>query len=110
MDNPQNTPTNPAPEVQPVPPVAHKSTGLLIGTLVALVVLLAGGAFVYDRLMQEGDSVVADLGGDANENSGLPPTSNSDAVADIGADIESTDLAELETQIDADMRAAESSL
>ncbi len=102
--------TQPTPSAPPTPtqaPASH-AMGPLIGTLIILIVLALGGLYAWNMQasMPENEPLPLILSDDDRE--GLPPTSSSDEVTDIEADISATDLDAFEAQIDADLKAAES--
>jgi hypothetical protein len=109
---PQNTSMNtPAPEVQV--PQQKTSTGPLVGSLIVLFVLVIGGFYLWNSERKQGgmsDAPPPFILGDETADAGLPPTSNSDEVADIESDVAATDLNTFEAEIEADMQAAESTL
>lgn len=87
--------------------------GALVGTLIVLAVLVLGGVYFFlNKQITEpqtppvilGDTAPAPLVQDT------PAPSSSDAVGAIDADIDATDLDQLDAQIDADLRAIEANL
>lgn len=108
MDTPINQ--NPAP-IAPQPPVAAEKSSLggLVGAGIVLVLVALGGLYFWGMQLNKGaprDELPLILG----DTESLPPTSSSDTVADIEADIVATDLGTFETEVDAELRAAESAL
>lgn len=107
-----NSNTGNATEPQTFPQAAEKSSmGPLIGAAIIILLIIAGGLYLWGSQVNQARQNVnvppMILGDDARA---LPPTSSSDAVADINADIEATDLGMMETEIESDMRAVESSI
>ena len=88
----------------------HHGMGAVVGTLIVLAVLVLGGAYFLNRSTHEPRYEPPVILGDDNANTGLPPTSSSDSVNDISADIDATNLGELESQISTDLQTAEANL
>jgi hypothetical protein len=85
------------------------SMGPLIGAGIVLLLLLAGGwYFLNNRMADAPPSNTPVILGDGTE--ALPPTSQSDDLAAIEADINATDLETWESSVEADLRAAESQM
>jgi hypothetical protein len=87
--------------------------GALVGTLIVLAVLVLGGVYFFLNKQMPDPQVPPVILGDstpapAMENN--PAPSPSDTVSDINADIDATDLNQLDAQIDADLKAIEASL
>lgn len=87
--------------------------GALVGTLIVLAVLVLGGVYFFLNKQMTAPQTPPVILGDtmptpAVENT--PAPSSSDTVADISADIDATDLDQLDAQIDADLRAIEANL
>ncbi len=87
--------------------------GALVGTLIVLAVLVLGGVYFFlNKQMADQPTPPVILGDTTSapivEND--PAPSSSDAVTDINADIEATDLNQLDAQIDADLKAIEANL
>lgn len=102
--------TPPAPQT-PLAPPEKSSVGPLVGTAIIIAILAVGGLYFWgSKLNKEGamnNTPPVILGDDS---AGLPPTSSSDTVASIEADVSATDLDRLDAEIEADMKAAESSM
>ncbi len=111
---PQNT--TPIGVVPPSSPTAapheKKSIGPLVGTLIVLLVLILGGLYLWGSKLEQDNmnNTPPFILGDDNADAGLPPTSNSDAVVDIEADIAATDMNTFESEVNADVQAAAGSL
>lgn len=87
--------------------------GALVGTLIVLAVLILSGVYFFlNKQMTEPQTPPVILGDTTPapimENNPLP--SSSDAITDIDADIDATDLNQLDAQIDADLKAIEANL
>lgn len=88
--------------------------GALVGTLIVLAVLVLGGVYFFlNKQMVEPQTPPVILGDatptlPATQNDPVP--SSSDAVNAIDADIDATDLNQLDAQIDADLKAVEANL
>ena len=114
---PQTPPQTPPPATPPTPPeptqeMHDKGMGPLIGTGIILILIILGGLYIWHSYLQSSSAnreitLPLILGDDS---AGLPPTSSSDSVNDIEADINATDLDTLEAQIDADLQAIDSTL
>lgn len=95
----------------PLPPSPKGAIGPLVGTAIIIVLLVAGGLYFWGAKLNQNASMnnapPVILGDDS---AGLPPTSSSDAVAAIEADVSATDVDRLDAEIEADMKAAESSM
>ena len=108
--DPQTTPTTSPPTSEAIPQ-EKTSVGPLVGTGIVLVVLILGGLFLWNnKLQQDMNNAPPFILGDDNAATGLPPTSNSDAVADIESDISATNLDTVEANVESDMKAAEGAL
>lgn len=85
------------------------SMGPLVGAGIVLILLLIGGwYFLNDRMVNTAPVDAPVILGDGTE--ALPPTSQSDDVAAIEADINATDLETWESSVEADLRSAESQM
>ncbi len=86
--------------------------GALVGTLIVLAVLVLGGVYFFlNNQMIEPQAPPVILGDTTPipaQND--PAPSSSDTVNDIDADVDATDLNQLEAQIDADLQAIEANL
>jgi uncharacterized protein HemX len=86
--------------------------GALVGTLIVLAVLVLGGVYFFlNKQMTEPQTPPVILG----DNTPIPAyndpaPSSSDAVNAIDADIDATNLNQLDAQIDADLQAIEANL
>lgn len=99
------------PQPAAVAPAPKKSVGPVIGALIVLLVLILGGLYLWgSKLERDAMNNPPFILGDQNTDAGLPPTSESDEVSAIEADINSTDLATFESEVNADMQAAAGSL
>lgn len=101
---------NPVAPTQSAP--AQHGVGPLVGTLIVLAVLVLGGVYFLTstpKMQYEPPPVIL---GDpaAPQPMMVAPTSDSDAVTDISADVSATDLNDLEAQINADLEAVETNL
>lgn len=94
------------------PAAPQHGMGPLVGTLIVLAILVLGGVYFLTSETQMPPEPPPVILGDANELRAqvTPPPSNSDAVNDISADVEATDLNALEAEIDADLQAIEANL
>lgn len=103
----------PMPEMQPQP--EHGSLGPLIGVIVIIALLIFGGLYFWGAQLDDADSdavpyipdEVGFMAEPVNNNSDL---SSSDTVVDIEADLDNTDLAEIESAINADIESLEAEL
>ncbi len=92
-----------------MPATEKKPIGPIIGVIVILILLILGGLYFFWSSKLDGvEDTLPYIPSDISQN--LPPTSSSDAITDIDADVAATDLDALEAQIDADLKTAESSL
>lgn len=104
----------PQPAVSSQPPqetTHHRRTGPLIGIGIILILIILGGLYAWNSYLMSVQQDVTPLPlilGD--DSAGLPPTSSSDAVADIDADVKATDVDTMNSQINADFQAAQSAL
>lgn len=86
------------------------SVGPIVGALIILVILAAGGLYFWgaklnkDRANNAPPMILGD------DSAGLPPTRSSDSMADIEADVAATDMNTFESGVEADMQAVDSSL
>ncbi len=90
----------------------HHGMGALVGTLIVLAVLVLGGVYFFlNNQMIEPQMPPVILGDTTPVSTQTDPTpSSSDALSDINADIDATDLDQLDAQIDADLQAIEMNL
>jgi hypothetical protein len=108
MDSPlTNTPASAPTQAS----ASQHGTGPLIGTGIIIVLIICGGLYAWHMYLttsqMEQNTLPLILGDDRE---GLPPTSSSDSVSEIEADIEATDLDALDAQVEADLQAVESTL
>ncbi len=88
----------------------NHGVGPLVGTLIVLAILVLGGVYFLSDTSRYEQSAPPVILGDNDVNAGLPPTSSSDDVNDISADIDATNVNEVETQIEADLQTIEANL
>lgn len=111
MDPQQNTPNTQAPTgtTQAAPIAEHHSSaiGSIIGAIIVIIVIVIGGLYFWGAQLERQQAMTEELpfllGDEGYENEGLPPTSSSDEVADIEADVSATDLEAFEAALDSDM-------
>ncbi|TSC86950.1 MAG: hypothetical protein G01um10148_55 [Parcubacteria group bacterium Gr01-1014_8] len=104
-----NIPQTP-PGQAPLPQREKSSIGPLIGTLIIVLIIAAGGLYFWGaklNSMNSNNLPPLILGDDS---AGLPPTSSSDSVAAIEMDVSATDMDTLEREVGADMQAIDSSM
>ncbi len=102
------------PETNAQPTISSGSghaIGPLVGALIVLAVLVLGGVYFLSNktanVVRNAPPVIL---GDTDVHAGLPPTTSSDTISDISADVEATDLNELDSQINADLQTVESNI
>ncbi len=110
MDYQQNTPVN---NLETMPEKKH-SVGSVVGAIIVIIVLIAGGLYLWGMQLEDqqvaSDQLPFILGDEEYVDEGLPPASNSDAVADIEADVGSTNLDQFDAALDSDMKNLDTEL
>ncbi len=89
-------------------PEKKHSVGSVVGAIIVIIVLIAGGLYLWGMQLEDqqaaSDQLPFILGDEAYVDEGLPPTSKSDAVADIEADATATDLKQFDAALNTDMK------
>ncbi|RJR12778.1 hypothetical protein C4585_03225 [Candidatus Parcubacteria bacterium] len=99
---PQN-PTSPAPE--------KSSAGPIIGAVIVIVILALGALYFWGAQLNEAPEELPLIPGDAPTGEEWAPSgSGSDEAAAIESDLDATDMAAFEAQMEADLRAIEAEL
>lgn len=93
-------------------PETHSSTGPVIGIAIIVVLLAVGGYYFWSTQLPTGtDNLRATPTTETSQNeTWQAPASTSDAPADLQAEIDATDMAQFEAQMDADMAAVNAAL
>lgn len=90
------------------------SFGSIVGAIIVIIVLILGGLYFWGSQLEQQQTAQEELpfilGDEQYVDEGLPPTSASDEVSDIEADVAATDLDKLDTALDADLNNVGSEL